>query len=288
MTHSMTTFARCSDQGAWGLATWEIRAVNHRFFECSFKIPEVLRSLETPLRQLAQAQLHRGKIECSLRFYPGEQSGLELTVNVPLVKKIVNALQEVKEYTASAAPVDPLKILAWPQVVQTTEEDMQLVYEKVQALFTQALTEALATRAREGDGLKTIINNKLDAIARIVAQVKEKIPQVLASQRVKILQRIEEIKCAVDQQRLEQEIVYFAQRIDVAEELERLALHVKEVKRVLDDSGSVGKRLDFLMQELNREANTLSSKSTDAEVTAAAVNLKVLIEEMREQVQNIV
>jgi len=284
----MTTFARFSDQGDWGMATWEIRAVNHRYFDCTIKMPEILRSLETNIRLQLQQQLHRGRIECSLRFQPGEQSGLSLMLNTNLVKKIVTAIDEVKTHVPTISAIDPMKILSWPQVLQVVEEDIEAVHKIILQLFAKTLTDLIAAREREGVALAEIIKNKLQEVLVIAGKIKNKMPQVLANQRTKIIMRLEEIKSGLDQARLEQEIVYLAQRIDVAEELDRLATHVKEVERILIGGGNVGKRLDFLMQELNREANTLSSKSVDVEVTQAAVELKVLIEQMREQVQNIV
>lgn len=287
MINSMTAFARSSAQGVWGMATWEIRAVNHRYFECSFKMPEILRGLEPQLRNQLQQELNRGKIECSLRFQPGEQSGLDLSLNHVLVNKLVAAATEIKRIVASEQPIDPLKILAWPQVLQTREEDTQEMQQAITRLFADVLVDVKATRAREGAALKEILEDKLAKVLTIVQQVKEKLPQILQNQRAKILAKIDEIKVQVESQRLEQELVFFAQRVDVAEEMERLIMHVREVQRVLKQGGNVGKRLDFLMQELNREANTLASKSVDVVTTSCAVDLKVLIEEMREQVQNI-
>lgn len=288
MIQSMTTFARFSDQGAWGMATWEIRAVNHRYFDCTIKMPEVLRQLETNIRQQLQQQLHRGRVECTLKFQPGEQSGLNLMLNTGLVKKLSNAIDEVKNYVPTTSAVDPMKILVWPQVLQIVEEDVEAVHKVILQLFEKTLADLIAAREREGVALAKIMQDKLQEVLAIVSKVKNKIPGVLANQRTKIMQRLEEIKSELDQARLEQEMVYIAQRMDVAEELDRLETHSKEIGRILIAGGNVGKRLDFLMQELNREANTLASKSVDVEVTQAAVELKVLIEQMREQVQNIV
>lgn len=288
MINSMTSFARLSTQGDWGTATWEIRSVNHRYFECVFKMPEVMRQLEMSLRQLVQQQLHRGKIECSLRFYPGEKSGIDFSLNTALVKKLTTAITEVRNFLDISKDIDPLKILSWPQVLQVSDEATQETFKIIVQLFEKAIAEVLEVRAREGDALKLIIEKKLEAILEIEKQVRERLPQIIANQRAKLISRLEEIKNQFDPLRLEQEMVLFAQRIDVAEELERLETHVKEVGRVLKMGGNVGKRLDFLMQELNREANTLGSKSVDVETTSRAVDLKVIIEEMREQVQNIV
>lgn len=288
MLYSMTTFARFSDQGAWGMATWEIRAVNHRYFDCTIKMPEVLRSFEANIRLRLQQQLHRGRVECLLKFQPGEQSGLNLILNGSLVKKIVGAIEEVKQYVPINPTIDPMKILAWPQVLQVVEEDIAMVQKVILQLFDRTLQDLVATRKREGAVLAEIMQDKLREILTIANQIKIRIPGVLASQRAKIVARLEEIKAGLDQARLEQEMVYMAQKIDIAEELDRLVTHGHELDRVLITGGNVGKRLDFLMQELNREANTLASKSVDAAITQAVIELKVLIEQMREQVQNIV
>jgi len=288
MIQSMTTFARFSDQGVWGMATWEIRVVNHRYFDCSIKMPEILRSLETNIRLRLQQQLHRGRVECALKFQPGEQSGLSLMLNTSLVKKLAAAIDEVKNYVPTIPAVDPMKILAWPQVLQVVEEDIEAAHKIILQLFEKTLTDLIAAREREGAALAEIMQSKLQEVLAIVSKVKTKVPLVLTNQRAKIMQRLGEIKSGLDQARLEQEMVYIAQRMDVAEELDRLETHSKEIRRILITGSNVGKRLDFLMQELNREANTLASKSVDAEVTQAAVELKVLIEQMREQVQNIV
>jgi uncharacterized protein (TIGR00255 family) len=288
MIQSMTTFARFSDQGDWGMATWEIRAVNHRYFDCIIKMPESLRALESNIRLRLQKQLHRGRIECMLRFKSGEQSGLNLMLNTNLVKQLADAASEVKKYMPTRPEVDPMKILSWPQVLQAVETDAEAKQEIILKLFEKTLTDLVAMREREGVALAEIMQNKLQEVLVIASKVKSKIPQVLAEQRAKILARLEEIKSDLDQSRLEQEMAYIAQKLDVAEELDRLETHCKEIQRILTAGGNVGKRLDFLMQELNREANTLSSKSTDVEITQAAVELKVLIEQMREQVQNIV
>lgn len=288
MIQSMTTFARFSDQGAFGMATWEIRVVNHRYFDCSIKMPEILRSLETNIRLRLQQQLHRGRVECALRFQPGEQSGLSLMLNTSLVKKLAEAIGEIKNYMPTTPTVDPIKILTWPQVLQVVEEDIEAVHKVILQLFEKTLADLVVAREREGMALAEIMQNKLREVLAIASKVKIKIPLVLANQRAKIMQRLDEIKGGLDQARLEQEMVYIAQRMDVAEELDRLETHSKEIERILISGGNVGKRLDFLMQELNREANTLASKSVDVEITQAAVELKVLIEQMREQVQNIV
>lgn len=288
MLQSMTAFARCSSQGEWGQATWEIRAVNHRYLDCSFRMPELLRLLEPKLRLLVQQKLQRGRIECGLKLQPGEKVGIDFSLNTTLVKKLSNVITELGTHVTNLSAVDPLKLLNWPDVLQVPEEDVQELHTAVLQLFSQALVEFTATRIREGEAMKSVLERDLVKISEIVAEIKNRMPQILENQRVKLMTALESIKDKLDPQRLEQEMLITAQKIDVTEELDRLDLHVDEVKRVLGIENAVGKRLDFLMQELNREANTLASKSIDATITKFAVDLKVLIEEMREQVQNIV
>ncbi|MBU0744148.1 MAG: YicC family protein [Gammaproteobacteria bacterium] len=283
----MTTFARCSDQGDWGTASWEIRVVNHRYFDCVFKIPEIFRPLESSLRLQLQQQLHRGRVDCSLRFNSSEQGEESFVLNTPLVRKLVDVVTEIKGYLPMST-IDPMKILSWPRVLQNPEVDLTLAQEMVLNLFGKTFAELISTREREGAVLDKLLKEKLREMLVIVGKVKNKMPQILINQRQKVVKRLEEVVASLDQSRLEQEIVYFAQKIDVTEEIDRLEAHSNEVLRVLSDKGAVGKRLDFLMQELNREANTLASKSVDIEITQLAVELKVLIEQMREQVQNIV
>ena len=210
-----------------------------------------------------------------------------MSLNTALVKKIIDAVQEIKSYLPMST-IDPMKILSWPQVLQVVEEDSKIAQEMVLALFEKTLAELIATRVREGVVLSKLIKDRLQEMSAIIFRVKSKMPQVLADQRLRIVKRLEEVLANIDQTRLEQELVYFAQKVDVSEEIDRLEAHITEVIRVIAEGGSAGKRLDFLMQELNREANTLASKSVDIEVTQLAVELKVLIEQMREQVQNIV
>ena len=287
MIQSMTAFARCSDQDDLGSATWEIRVVNHRYFDCSVKSPEAFRQLDSSIRLKLQKKLSRGRIDCSLKFSVEEQSGADLEINAPLMEKIIDFAKEVKNHEPMS-DIDPMRILSWPKVLQTPEKDATVSQDMVLNLFTKTLEELVAAREREGKELSGLIKKRLQEVLVIVDKVKSKIPLVLEGQKQKIIKRLEEVVDRLDQSRLEQEMVYFAQKTDVTEEIDRLGAHVKEVLRILDEGGVVGKRLDFLMQELNREANTLASKSVDVEVTQFDLELKVLIEQMREQVQNIV
>jgi uncharacterized protein (TIGR00255 family) len=284
----MTAFARCSNQGKWGAATWEIRSVNHRFLDCSFRLPESFRKLELDLRELAREYLSRGRIECFLQYQAGEASDLKLSLNTNLVKQLINAVDKIeKQSNRPLATINPIHILSWNNVLQISEADSKFANEKIIKLFIQTLKKLNMARKQEGAVLKKLISQRLQAVLTETTKVKKILPTIIKQQREKLLARLAEIKTELDQSRLEQEMVYFAQKIDVAEELDRIVIHVQEVKRILNTGGVIGKRLDFLMQELNREANTLASKSVNKKTTHAAVELKVLIEQMREQVQNI-
>jgi uncharacterized protein (TIGR00255 family) len=286
MTRSMTAFARQEAEHEWGSLSWEIRSVNHRYLEPHLRLPENLKELEGFLREKLRKAVSRGKVECTLRFNP-EATEQQLVVNKPYVQEVINAAESVQGMLQNHQALDPLELLRWPGVLQDTKLDMELVKASAKELFGKALDDMLEGRGREGVELATLINQRLDAISAIVAEVRESMPKILQNQRENLAQRLAELKADLDEGRLEQEIALLAQKADVDEEMDRLDTHVQEVRRVLKQKGPVGRRLDFLMQELNREANTLSSKSIVASTTQCAVELKVLIEQMREQIQNI-
>lgn len=286
MVHSMTAFARSERAGGYGTLSWELRSVNHRYLEPHLRLPEAFRDLEGAVREALRQGLSRGKVECTLRF---TEAGSQQTLQVDRehAAQLITAAEEVAALIRQPAPINPLEVLAWPGVLVADAADPQALNAAALALFNDALGQLRAGRAREGAELARLLEERLDAILVEVAGLREQIPQMLALQRQKILDRFAELKLDVDSQRLEQELVMLAQKSDVAEELDRLTTHVTEVRRVLKAGGAAGRRLDFLMQELNREANTLGSKAYDTRSTQTAVNLKVLIEQMREQVQNI-
>jgi len=288
MTRSMTAFARQEAEHAWGSLIWEIRSVNHRYLEPHLRLPESLRDLEGSLREQLRKKLSRGKVECTLRFHP-EAQAQQLTVNTDFAKELIAAADEVAALSLSGntQPMNPLDVLRWPGVLQDAQIDMDQVKAEALKLFGTALDDLIAGREREGKELNGLIEQRLAAIAEIVVEVRSKLPEILQAQRDNLRSRLEELKEDLDEGRLEQEMVILAQKADVDEEMDRLNTHVQEVRRVLNQKGPIGRRLDFLMQELNREANTLSSKSIVAETTQCAVELKVLIEQMREQIQNI-
>lgn len=288
MTRSMTAFARQEAEHSWGSLVWEIRSVNHRYLEPHLRMPESLRELEGSLRERLRKKLSRGKVECTLRFHP-EAQAQQLTVNTEFAKELIEAADQVAALSLSGntQPMNPLDVLRWPGVLQDAQIDMDLVKTEALALFGNALDDLLAGREREGTELNLLIEQRLVSISEIVTEVRSKLPQILQAQRDNLRSRLEELKDELDEGRLEQEMVILAQKADVDEEMDRLNTHVQEVRRVLKQKGPIGRRLDFLMQELNREANTLSSKSIVADTTQNAVELKVLIEQMREQIQNI-
>lgn len=286
MIHSMTAFARAEQATAHGTLSWELRSVNHRYLEAHLRLPDAFRDLEGSARELLRQGLSRGKVECTLRFAE-DSAGKPLQVDRERAAQLIAAAESVASLIKQPAPLNPLEVLGWPGVLVADAADPQALNKAALTLFTQALEQLKSGRGREGAELAKLLNERLDCISAEVAALRELVPQMLATQRQKILDRCSEMQAELDPQRLEQELVMLAQKSDVAEELDRLATHVSEVRRVLKSGGAAGRRLDFLMQELNREANTLGSKAFDPRSTQAAVNLKVLIEQMREQVQNI-
>lgn len=286
MVHSMTAFARSERAGGYGTLSWELRSVNHRYLEPHLRLPDAFRDLEGAVREALRQGLSRGKVECTLRFTEAG-SGRTLQVDRDCAAQLITAAEEVAALIRQPAPINPLEVLAWPGVLVGDATDPQALNAAALELFGEALAQLREGREREGAELARLLEERLDGILLEVATLREQIPNMLGLQRQKILDRFAELKLELDSQRLEQELVMLAQKSDVAEELDRLSTHVGEVRRVLKAGGAAGRRLDFLMQELNREANTLGSKAYDPRSTQAAVNLKVLIEQMREQVQNI-
>lgn len=287
MPRSMTGFARLESKHPWGSLIWELRSVNHRYLEPHFRLPESLRVLEQPLRDQVRKQLHRGKLEASLYFQKTPAADADLGINLDLTRQIANAATKINDLLIDAAPVNALEILRWPGVITEQEVDSETLCEAALDLFKQTLKQLIDTRQREGSELSQFISQRLENISSQVTLVRGYLPTILQAHREKLLTRLETVKAELDSDRLEQELVYIAQKADVDEELDRLDTHITEVNRTLKQKGSIGRRLDFLMQELNREANTLSSKSLASETTQAAVDIKVLIEQMREQAQNI-
>ena len=286
MPSSMTAFARHSIECHWGTAAWEIRSVNHRYLETGFRMPETVRDLEATLRELTRKHLQRGKVDCTLQLNIAKQSG-EVAINQPLAEQYIAASEQLARLMADPAKISPLDILRWPGVLSEPEIDREELKNTLLRLFEETLDQLVEGRRREGEKLGELVEKRLDGIAVQLATVRSRLPELLAAQRQKLVDRLQEVSTGLDQNRLEQELVLIAQRADVDEELDRLDTHLGEIRRVLQRQEPIGRRLDFLMQELNREANTLSSKSIATDTTNAAVELKVLIEQMREQIQNI-
>lgn len=286
MVHSMTAFARVERAGIQGTLSWELRSVNHRYLEPHLRLPESFRDLESAVREALRQGLSRGKVECTLRFTE-ETAGKPLQVDRERAAQLVAAAEIVASLIQQPAPLNPLEVLAWPGVLVADASDPQALNNDALKLFNEALTELKAGRGREGADLAKLLDERLASITEEVATLRVLVPQMLATQRQKVLDRFADMKAELDPQRLEQEMVLLAQKSDVAEELDRLATHVSEVRRVLKAGGQAGRRLDFLMQELNREANTVGSKSAMKELADAAMELKLLIDQMREQVQNL-
>lgn len=283
----MTGFARHIGEGPSGTLTVELRAVNHRYLDVQFRLPDELRSKEVELRNQVGEVLKRGKVECSMHFRRADADDDELAINDALLRKISAGIAEVAKTLPLAGKVDPVDVLRWPGVVLEPTIDAEPVYAGAKAALDGALTALSQMRRSEGARITAMLESRCQDIQKIGATVRERMPEVLASVRQRQQERLAKLDVSADPERLETELALVAQKLDVDEELDRLESHVTEILEVLARTEPVGRRLDFLMQELNREANTLGSKSADTETTRAAVELKVLIEQMREQIQNI-
>lgn len=286
MIQSMTAYARIEHKADWGTASWEIRSVNQRYLETYLRLPEHFRSLEPVLRDRLRKRLNRGKIEVNLRYDLNEGDSSELQLNKELAKQIIHAANWVKE-EAKQGELNVVDVLRWPGVMSSSEQDMDALGKDLLGAFDLAINEFIEARGREGEAINTMLQTRLDQIVEQVAVVRGHMPAIMQWQRDKLTNRLAEITGELDPARMEQEMVLMAQKMDVAEEMDRLDAHVAETRLILKKGGAQGRRLDFMMQEFNRESNTLASKSISADVTAAAVELKVLIEQMREQIQNV-
>lgn len=287
MIRSMTAFARSEQQGDWGKLIWELRSVNHRYLDLHLRLPDDLRVVEPIVRERLGARVARGKIECTLRWRAAAGSVGQVRVNDDYADEVVAACERLARRMGAPAPVSPLSLLCVPGVMQESEPDMGPVVAAAGELLDRCIDDLVFMREREGQRLAAVTQERADAVAELVTTVRERRSEVNAGIRERLLGRIRDLGVEPDPGRLEQELAIIAQRLDVDEELERLLSHLTEIGASLDATEPVGRRLDFLMQELNREANTLSSKSSDAASTRAAVEMKVLIEQMREQIQNV-
>ena len=287
MTQSMTAFARESTEQSWGALVWELRSVNHRYLDVNIKLPEELRDIENTIRARLSEKLKRGKIDCQLRYRPGLQQTTDIQVNEDRANAVMKACQVISKHLHQPSEMDVLEVLKWPGVAQEPETDVKPVMDAALGLFSTALESLTQARASEGERLQQMLEERCSAMKNIVQDLRNNRSNIIETVRNKIKKRIAELDVSVDNERFEQEVVYLLQKMDVDEELDRIDSHFVEVENSLMKQEPVGRRLDFLMQEFNREANTLGSKSADVKTSQAAVELKVLIEQMREQVQNI-
>ena len=287
MPLSMTSFARVEFEADYGRGAWELRSVNHRFAEIFVRLPEDFRSMEGAVRERIAASVKRGKLDCSLRFDTARTQFKALRVNERAANEVIRATQHIADLLGQDVAINALDILRWPGVTEAEEIDLDATAKLVLNTLDDALDQFLDGRRREGDKLKIMLLTRLAGVRDQIVMLETRVPEIMETMRERHQQRLHDLADGLDESRVEQECALLLQRLDVAEELDRLGAHVEEVARVLELDEAVGRRLDFLMQELNREANTLGSKSAHIDTAGAAVNLKVLIEQMREQVQNL-
>jgi uncharacterized protein (TIGR00255 family) len=286
MIASMTGFARREVTGAWGSLVCELRSVNHRFLEPGFRLPDELRAAEPEFRQRLARELKRGKVDCTISYRRVQGAETALEVDADALKRLLERVRDVSAGLPQHT-VNVLDILRWPGVLRDDTSTGDEVLAAAQTVFGDTLIDLAAARAREGARLRELLETRCAGLESLVSTVRARLPEVQARIRGKLDERLGELQANVDRDRLEQELALLLQRLDVDEELDRLSGHIVEIRRVINGSEPAGRRLDFLMQELNREANTLSSKSQDLETTRSAVDMKVIIEQMREQVQNV-
>jgi uncharacterized protein (TIGR00255 family) len=287
MVSSMTGFSRQELSAAEGTLVCEIRSVNHRFLEASLRLPESCRALESELRQTLARELRRGKVDCTIQHRAPSTAVAGLDIDAEALAGLLGRARELAAALPGTAQINVLDLLRWPGVLREQQGDNEALLATVRKLFAATVSELVATRAREGQRLAELIAQRCQALSALLDQVRTRLPEIHLRVRSRLEERLRELGGELNQERLEQEIVLLLQRLDVAEELDRLGGHLEETGRVLAAPEAAGRRLDFLLQEFNREANTLASKSQDLETTRIAVEMKVLIEQMREQVQNI-
>jgi len=287
MIASMTGFARHERTGPFGTLVCEIRSVNHRYLDATLRLPDSCRGLETELRQALARDLKRGKVDCTLQQRAPQAEAVTLDIDQAALDRLLARVHQLNKSLGQTAPVDPIELLRWPGVLREAENNTEQLQDAVRELFARTLADLAGARGREGARLAALIETRCASLAEMVTGLRTRLPEAQARIGQRFTERVQELKAQVDPDRIEQEIALLLQRFDVAEELDRLTGHIEETRRTLAGTEPAGRRLDFLMQEFNREANTLSSKSQDLETTRTAVEMKVLIEQMREQVQNI-
>lgn len=287
MTNSMTAFSRVESATALGECAWELRTVNHRYLEMVFRIPDELRRFEPGFRGLIGSSLNRGRVDAQFRYKADESGGSELKLDRDVVTQLAVLSDQIRANMPDARALGVIDVLNWPGVVKTQEFSVEELGAMANELLAQGLTEVCSIRGQEGEKLGQMVEERVQTARTIVDSLTPLAAQFGARFRERLAQRLESSSVKVDPERLEQEVVLFLQKADIDEELDRLKMHIDEVASVLKQGKPSGRRLDFLMQELNREANTLGSKASDSRVSRAAVDLKVLIEQMREQIQNV-
>ena len=283
----MTAYGRVENSEGQNSISCEIRSVNHRYSEISIRLPEELRPLEQKIRDHISGKIKRGKIECNIRIEKHNAYNEALTINQDLLKNIIEAAKRINSDLSTSAPLDSLDLLRWPGVLEKSTLDVEEIGKLLFPLLNEAIDIVIDTRQREGEKIKKMLTDRCTKIKEIISNVKKQIPDILKNYRKKLTQRVQEISDELDNDRLEQELLFLSQKADIEEEIDRLGAHVDEVVRVIERKEPIGRRLDFLMQEMNRESNTLGSKSNHIYTSNASVELKVVIEQMREQIQNI-
>jgi uncharacterized protein (TIGR00255 family) len=286
MTQSMTAFARQQANYDWGTLVWEIRSVNHRYLEAGVRLPESFRDVEMQCREQIRSSLKRGKVDAQLKFTPNLGIS-KIKLNEELLLQLKKAQQDISTQIPELTQPSSLDVLSWPGMIEDAGQETEDIKPAVMTLFKLCLDALQEQRAKEGQQLQAFVGQRLDAISEIITDIKKAMPQILRAQQERLKETLHELLEQLDETRLEQEIVMLAQKADISEETDRLEAHVEEVREALKQKDAVGRKLDFLMQELNREANTICSKAVVIDTTLNAVELKVLIEQMREQVQNI-
>jgi len=287
MLKSMTGFGRHAVESEFGELLWELRSVNQRYLEITVRMPEELRALEPNVRAHIGKKLSRGKVEAVLKFRANQGSVSNLALDDAALASLAAAIEQVNNAIPQSTGVDPLKVIQWPGVMASNSQQQEKLSKLAKECLDTALDDLVATREREGEKTAQMLLSRCEKIGLHVNQLRQHRPAVVARQRDKLMAKLNELDIDHNEHRLEQELVFVAQRLDIDEELDRLAAHVSEFEKAVARSGPIGRRLDFLMQEFNREANTIGSKAADLDTTGASVDIKVLIEQMREQVQNI-
>ncbi len=286
MIRSMTGYARRETSREWGKGVWELRSVNQRYLEIYIHLSEQFRSLEPLIRKHIRSRLTRGKVTCSLHFDPLVSSQGSMILNKKLANQVIEAANWVKTQSGTG-DINPIEVLKWPEVMYSEEKDLGAIGGELMHALGRTLDDFIDSREREGAALRALVEERLYRMSVEVFKVRTHIPSILQWQRQRLLGKLEEVHAQIDAARLEQELILMAQRIDVSEELDRLDAHVKEMRNILKKNEAVGRHLDFMIQELNRESNTLAAKSINSDITMSAIELKVLIEQIREQIQNI-